>query len=166
MPRLRLRRVVLLLAGYGAVWTVGLLALDRAAATVHAAPWWVLVAVLVGTCTWQCAPGRHRCVKRMHGGRPLPVFGLRADVGTVAAGLRHGVWCAGSCWALMLVAMLANGLAGLGLMALVASWLWVEHLDPPRRPGWGPHIPWRAARILLTAVRRHRPKYTAPVARH
>jgi predicted metal-binding membrane protein len=153
LPRLRFRRVVLLLAGYGAVWMVGLLAAGAVAGMVRASAWFVSATILVAAAVWLCAPARQRCVRRMHAFRPLPVFGFRADAATAAAGARHGVWCVGSCWAPMLVAMLADGAVGFLLMAVAASWLWVEHLDSSRRPGWGLHVPWRAARALLAAAR-------------
>jgi predicted metal-binding membrane protein len=47
-------------------------------------------------------------------------------------GVRHGAWCIGCCWALM-VSLFALGVMSLGWMAFVAALIAFEKLIPSRR---------------------------------
>jgi hypothetical protein len=50
-------------------------------------------------------------------------------------GLEHGIWCFGSCWALMLF---ADSLAQWHIpgMAMAALLMYCERMDPPTCPSW------------------------------
>lgn len=64
------------------------------------------VALLVAA-GWQLTPGKRRWLLECHRARPLPPAGPRADRAAAGFGLRVGAACAGTCWALMLVAAAA-----------------------------------------------------------
>jgi predicted metal-binding membrane protein len=130
------RLVLLLLAGYLAIWGgFGLAAwvLDRGIhAAVDASPWLrdhtqvIIGATLLGAGLWQFSPLRDRCLDECRS--PLG-FVMNRWRGTserresFAMGLAHGAFCVGCCWSLMLV-MFGVGLgsvaAMLGLGALTA----------------------------------------------
>ena len=59
-------------------------------------------------------------------------------------GVRHGAWCLGCCWALM-VALFALGAMSLTWMAVLAALIAAEKL-----------LPWR--RIAIAAVAGHPPR--------
>lgn len=101
--------------GYLAVWV------GYGAVVLLLPPVPVGVALLVAA-GWQLTPYKRRWLLACHRGRPLPPTGPRADRAAAGFGLRVGAACAGSCWALMLVAVSAPmgpgwpaGLAGLVL---------------------------------------------------
>ena len=59
------------------------------------------------------------------------------------AGIRHGAWCLGCCWALM-AALFAVGVMSLGWMALIAAFIAGEKLLP-----WPNAARWTVAVLLL-----------------
>ncbi|MGE5831173.1 MAG: hypothetical protein ACM30G_22830 [Micromonosporaceae bacterium] len=62
---------------------------------------------------------------------------------------RHSL---GSCWALMLVSLLAPAWH-VAVMLVVSVWMWVEPLDRPERPTWRVRLPLRFLRIAGATVR-------------
>ena len=93
------------------------------------------LAAAVLALAWQASPAKQRCLNRCHAHPPLAAFGWRAARDALALGLRHGGWCVGSCWALMLLVLLLpqGHVAG---MAAAAVLMFSERLDPPRPPAW------------------------------
>jgi predicted metal-binding membrane protein len=151
--RRRRRAVVLFVSAYVGVWMVagtiltGLqIALSR---SVNAA---ALIALIVGlTILWQCSPWKQVCLNRGHGHTPLPPFGAAADLGTLRFGAVHGLWCVGSCWALMLVPA-AFPSEHLLAMALVTVWLLGERLERPFLPCWRIRAPLKAVSIARVQI--------------
>jgi predicted metal-binding membrane protein len=136
--RRRARAIMLFVAGYAAIWmAVGgvLLAVARAAKLL--APTSVLPAagMILLAIVWQLSPVKQRCLNRCHAPTELAAFGVAADLDALRFGLSHGVWCAGSCWALMLSPMLLPG-GHVAAMAFVAVLTFSERLEPPRLPRW------------------------------
>jgi predicted metal-binding membrane protein len=117
--------VAAFLGAYGSVWAVfGLLAFIGDVAlhqVVDASPWlaahpWLIeAAVLALAGAYQLLPIKRRWLAACrHRGDPTPLAWLPAS--GAAHGLRHGLECVGSSWALMLV-MFAAGFASLWSMA-------------------------------------------------
>src|SRR4051812_30323578 len=106
VPRRRRRTAALVTLGGAAVWAWGAVVLMLVATAVrsHAA---LVVAFLVAL-VWQCSPTRQRCRNRMHAHPALSPFGRAADRDAWRAGVEHARWCTGSCWAVMLAAMLVE----------------------------------------------------------
>lgn len=131
-------------AGYAAVWTVFSLAatalqfvLERAAllspmmeATSHG----LAGAVLVAAGVYQWTPFKQACLR--HCRSPLDfVFtqwreGRR---GAFAMGLRHGTYCLGCCWVLMLL-LFVGGVMNLAWIAGLSVYVMVEKFAPAG--GW------------------------------
>jgi predicted metal-binding membrane protein len=151
--RRRARAIALFVAGYGAVWMaagvflLGLSLAFRQTVPVSSVP---LAAVIV--FVWQFSPAKQRCLNRGHAHPALPAFGRAADIGALRFGLTHGVWCAGSCWALMLLPLLVSR-GHLAAMAAVTLWLLGERIERPLPPRWSLQVPYRAARLVAAQAR-------------
>ncbi len=153
--RRRARSVTLFVAGYAAIWmsaggvlTAALLMLNLLA------PQSYLPAVVVGLIAfvWQCSPVKQRCLNRGHNHSELAAFGGAADLDALRFGITHGVWCVGSCWALMLLPMLLQR----GHFAAMAALTFVmvsERLERPRPLGWRLRFPGKLVRILVARTR-------------
>jgi predicted metal-binding membrane protein len=147
-------RSVMFVGGYLGAWAAfglvafALLAVARAAgldalSDVQLARYLVAPVALAGA-VYQFAPFKQACLRHCRG--PLAFFlghwreGVR---GASAMGARHGGYCVGCCWMLMLV-LLALGVMSVTWMAVVSVAIAVEKLAPA---GWA-----RLAGGLLTAA--------------
>jgi predicted metal-binding membrane protein len=141
------------IAGYVGSWTAfglgafGLLAVARTAgldtlSNAELSRYVVAPAALAGAL-YQVAPFKQACLRHCRG--PLSFFfehwreGAR---GALMMGARHGAYCVGCCWMLMVV-LLALGVMSITWMAAVSVAIAVEKLAPAR---WG-----RLASSVLTA---------------
>ncbi len=154
LPGRRRRSSALLALGYGAAWAAGSLLLIVVAGALRLAlPASAAVGAAFAVATiWQFSPAKQRSLNRHHRHPPLAAFGRRADRDALRFGLAKGGWCFGSCWALMLLPLVAPAWQ-LALMALVSAWMWGESVEPPRAPGWRLATPRRAARIVRARTR-------------
>lgn len=146
----RARSTALFVAGYGAIWIAfGLVALVLELGTRLVAPQSYLPAfsVLLVATVWQCSPLKQRCLNRCHAHTELAAFGAAADRDALRFGLRHGGWCAASCWALMLFPMLLPS-GHVGAMATASLLIFGERLERPMPPSWR----WRGLGTLTRAV--------------
>lgn len=134
----RARAVALFVAGYAAIWmAVGCVLLAGVMAVGFWAPDSYLPAagVILLVIVWQLSPVKQRCLNRCHSHAELAAFGAAADLDALRFGASHGVWCAGSCWALMLSPMLLSR-EHVAAMAVVAVLTLSERLEHPRPPRW------------------------------
>jgi predicted metal-binding membrane protein len=137
--------VVLLLAGYLAVWAAFGLAswvLDRGIhAAVDALPWLaahpqlIMGTTLLGAGLWQFSPLRDRCLEECRS--PLGFVmnrwrGVSERREAVAMGIAHGAFCVGCCWSLMLV-MFGVGLSNVAAMLVLGGLTAVEKNLPSGR---------------------------------
>lgn len=132
------RTMAAFLAGYGAVWSgfgaaafCADLALHRA---VDATPWlgrhsWVVAgAVIAGAGAFQFSSLKDRCLEQCrHPAAFLLRHYRRGPAEAFALGRRHGLFCLGCCWALMLL-MFAAGVANIVWMALLTAVMLYEKL--------------------------------------
>jgi predicted metal-binding membrane protein len=150
------RLVGLLVAGYLWVWGLFGLAALVADAGLHLAvelsPWLaarsylIPASVVLAAGLFQFSPLKRSCLERCRspigfviqhwrgGGRAHRAFTL---------GVRHGLFCVGCCWALMLL-MFAAGAVSLGWMLVLGAVMFVE-----KAVGWGRWITMPAG-VLLT----------------
>jgi predicted metal-binding membrane protein len=153
--RRRGRSIASFLAGYVVIWIAlgAVLVPTQVAAKSFAQEGYLLVAgAILVALIWQFSPIKQRCLNGCHAHPALAAFGTAADVDAFRFGITHGIWCAGSCWALMLLPMLlARG--HLAAMAVVAVLIFSERLEPPRRPCWACRCVGKATRIVTTQVR-------------
>jgi predicted metal-binding membrane protein len=128
------------LGGYALVWSAfGALAFAfdlGVHAAVHASPWlhaheWLLGgSVLVLAGAFQFTRLKDACLDNCrHPAAFLLRFYERGTAGGLRVGARHGVFCVGCCWALMLV-MFAAGVASLLWMALLTAIMVHEKTRP------------------------------------
>jgi predicted metal-binding membrane protein len=125
----RHRATVAFLGGYALVWTTfGALAFAGDAglhALVRRTPWLALhpqfigAAALVMAGAFQFTPLKDRCLEQCrHPAAFLLRHYRRGTAGAFELGRKHGLFCLGCCWALMLVGF-AVGVANLSWMALL-----------------------------------------------
>lgn len=132
--------VSLFLFAYFGVWTgfalqatVGDMGLHR---LVDSWPWLDAHAQLIPAATlglaavWQLTPLKDACLRECrHPAVFLQRYYDRGPRAGLALGLRHGLFCLGCCWALMLV-MFAAGVAHLAWMGLLGLVMLVEKVFP------------------------------------
>lgn len=129
-----------LLGGYALVWTAfGALAFAfdvGVHAAVDASPWlqdheWVLAAgVFALAGAFQFSPLKYACLdKCRHPAQFMLRFYERGAGGGLRLGLRHGLFCLGCCWALMLV-MFSVGVASVLAMAALTALMVYEKTQP------------------------------------
>lgn len=90
---------------------------------------------LLITSLWQASPWKQVCLNRCHWKPRLSAFGLAADWDCLRFGVIKGLWCVGSCWALMFLP-LAFVQAGSLLMLVVGLIMLVERWQPARPAQW------------------------------
>jgi predicted metal-binding membrane protein len=131
------------LAGYAVVWTgfaaAAFLADTLIHQAVHSWLWLYLHSWLIGAATlalaggFQFSPLKEHCLKQCRSPFSFFVRYYRKGVGGAwQLGLRHGVFCLGCCWALMLV-MFGLGVGSLVSMALLTGVMVVEKTFPGGR---------------------------------
>ena len=152
--RRRARAIVLFVAGYGAIWIAAGVILVALAATIQLSfPQSSAVAlVTIAAVVWQFSPAKQGCLNRGHAHPELAAFGTAADIGALRFGVTHGLWCVGSCWAVMLVPLLITQ-GHVPAMAVVTLWLVTERLDGPMPPRWRVRGPDKAARLAVAQMR-------------
>jgi predicted metal-binding membrane protein len=99
------------------------------------------VAALALACIWQITPWKRSFLLNCHRGQVLPPYKWQADVACFRFGLRYGMNCLGSCWALMLV-MFGAGLGNLIWMPLLTILIRVEKMQV---------FPWNLLRLTAAA---------------
>ena len=153
LARQRARSIVLFVAGYGVLWMAAATVLQSIAlrAAIVESP--TLTALYVcAAALWQCSPVKQLCLNRGHAHPELAPGGRAADVGALGFGVTHGVWCAGSCWLLMLLPLVGPGrdrLFHLAVMAVVSLWIAAERIERPMPREWRVRAPERALRLVF-----------------
>jgi predicted metal-binding membrane protein len=151
----RARSIALFVAGYAAIWmAVGsaLLAIELAAKSFAPQSYLPAVSAVLMALVWQFSPIKQRCLNRCHAHTELAAFGAAADFDVLRFGVTHGVWCAGSCWALMLFPMLLPR-GHVVAMAAVAVLIFSERLEQPRPLCWRWRGLGKVKRIVIAQAR-------------
>lgn len=129
-----------LAVGYLLVWSaLGVLAYAYTSSEAMAPAW----AVLALAGLYQLTPLKSACLRRCR--TPVGFLIARYGRSPLRIGVEHGGWCAGCCWALMVV-LVAAGSMGLAWAAAIAAVVLVEKLTPQ-----GVHFA-RATGIALLAL--------------
>ncbi len=130
----RFARAGSFIAGYLVVWTAyglaALAAIAGAATLVQRAPEsarWVGAGVFAFAALYQITPLKHACLR--HCRSPLAAMmqyaGFPRYGRDVLAGLHHGTFCVGCCWALM-ASLVAAGFMNFAAMAAIAALIFLE----------------------------------------
>lgn len=134
----RRRVLASLVGGYLAVWLgAGVVALAgdavlhglaRHVGWIGAHHWALAAAALVLAGAYEFAPVKQRCLEKCRSPRLL-IFaawrGRQPEGEAFGLGVRHGRYCVGCCWALMLI-MFSVGLSSLGWMLLLGAVMAIE----------------------------------------
>lgn len=152
------RLTVRLVLGYLSVWALFGAVAYRGDALVHATvaqiPFlaarstWIVAAILLAAGMYQFTPLKHMCLEKCRSPYSFLVEHWRGGAAAWDAlrlGWRHGLFCLGCCWTLMLL-MFAVGGANLGWMLVLGAIMAAE-----RTTRWGRHLshPLGVALILL-----------------
>jgi predicted metal-binding membrane protein len=132
--------IVAFVAGYLLTWTIFGLAAYAAfnlARALHivAFSWnrggpYLAGGVILAAAIYQLTPLKDACLSRCRGPLEFLTERWRDGVGgALQLGLKHGAWCVGCCWALM-VALFALGVMSIAWMALIAALIAAEKLLP------------------------------------
>jgi predicted metal-binding membrane protein len=99
------RAVAGYLAGYLAVWMLGMLALTEAWALAAALAGWTAAAAgaVAAAALWELAPLRQREARRCERMEPLASHGWRAGADCTRFGATSGIRCFGMCWGVMVI---------------------------------------------------------------
>jgi predicted metal-binding membrane protein len=148
LARQRARSVTLFAAGYAAVWMAAGAVLEAIAlgALAVESPLPIVICVCAAA-VWQCSPIKQQCVNRGHVHPELAPGGRAADAAAQRFGVTHGLWCAGSCWALMLLPLVATH-AHAAVMVIVSLWIAAERLERPMPRAWRVRAPQKALRLV------------------
>jgi predicted metal-binding membrane protein len=155
----RARSTVLFVTSYAAIWTAlggVLLAIELAAMLFAPQSYLPAAGVVLIALVWQFSPIKQRCLNRCYAHTELSAFGAAADFDALRFGMTHGIWCVGSCWALMLFPMLLPR-GHVFAMATVAILINSERLEQPRPACWRWRGLGKAVRIVVaqTQTRLH-----------
>jgi len=147
-------RALLLFAGvYAALWIAVGIALILVAGWIGAAESpLVMTAAVAAVAAWQFSPAKQYCLNRCHTRATLSAFGPEADLDVLRFGLTHGLWCIGSCFALMLLPMLFSR-GHIPAMACMTLWLAGERLEKPLEPQWQLRGPAKTLRLITGQTR-------------
>jgi predicted metal-binding membrane protein len=148
------RSIGLFVAGYASIWMVADVALLCTTTVLKlAVPKWQFQAAagLLVALLWQCSPFKQRYLNRCHAAPALSAFGLAADFDVVRFGITQGIWCVGSCWALMLLPT-ELPVSHVITTSLVALLIFAERFEQPTRPRWRWRGPGKVKRILVAQV--------------
>ena len=124
-PRGRARLVF----GYLFVWALAGLPVYAAARVVDLmdVPAGAVAAVLVGAGVYQFTPLKDVCLRACRS--PLDFIAMRWGRGAFRLGAEHGVYCAGCCWALMAVVVVAAAMS-ITVAAVIALLIFAEKVLP------------------------------------
>ena len=118
------RGTAALAGGYLLVWaTLGVVAYGYMSSDLMAPAWSVFA--LAGL--YQLTPVKAACLRRCR--TPVAFLLARFGRGPLRVGLEHGLWCAGCCWALMVV-LVAAGSMRLAWAVGIAGVVLLEKLAP------------------------------------
>jgi predicted metal-binding membrane protein len=153
--RRRFRSISLFVAGYSIVWMlvgISMLAVQLGVNALFPSSYWPAVFVGVVAFVWQCSPVKQLCLNRNHNHAELAAFGRAADISALRFGITHGLWCVGSCWALMLLPMML--IDGHLLAMITVSIVMIgERLENPQPLCWRVRGLGKLVRIIMSAIK-------------
>jgi predicted metal-binding membrane protein len=153
--RRRARAMPLFVLGYFAVWMAAGVVLQTAALvalwTVPLPLVWLGLAFAVAM-VWQVSPAKQWCLNRCHRRPQLAAFEPAADRDAFHFGLTNGAACAGGCWALMMLMLLA-GRGQFPAMIAITLFLFAERLEGPAPLAWQWRGAGQAIRIVAARLR-------------
>ena len=139
LSRRRIRAIILFTVAYITVWMlVGAVLMLIAEQLKVLSSFWegaAFATSLVIALVWQASPWKQSCLNRCHLQPRLSAFGIAADRDCLRFGLVKGLFCVGTCWALMLLPLVVVS-AGLPLMLVIGLFMLLEQYRPARPAQW------------------------------
>ena len=164
---------VVFVVGYLAVWGAsGLLAygalklggsLDGGLLSWHRGGRWAAAGLLLAAAAYEFTPVKAACLTRCRSPLAFLIGSWREGrTGALSMGIKHGAWCLGCCWLLM-VGLFALGAMSLTWMVVIAVLIAAEKLLPWRRIGtYGVAAVLGALAIGVAAAPQSVPALTIP----
>jgi len=91
---------------------------------------WLAGALLLAAGAFQFTSLKQTCLRKCRTPRDFPMLeGRDSAAGAAFVGLRHGAFCVGCCWALMLLPLVA-GTVNIAWMALITAIVVAENTVP------------------------------------
>jgi len=91
---------------------------------------WISGGLLIAAGAYQWTPWKQACLEHCRAPMEFLSRSLRPGMaGAIAAGIRHGLYCVGCCWLLMLL-LFAGGVMNLALVAALAGFVLIEKISP------------------------------------
>ena len=137
-------------AGYAAVWTaLGsiLMAVGLWLGMLMPGSYLPAITVSALALVWQMSPLKQRSLNRCHALPEMPAFGKAAAAAALRSGMVRGLWCAASCWLLMLLPLVLHQ-HHLAVMAAITVVILGERLEQPVTPAWRLRGPARLTRLV------------------
>lgn len=104
--------------------------------------------VLTIAVVWQFSPVKQKFLNLSHDHYVLRAFGWAAYCDSLEFGVKHGLWCVGSGWALMLFPMLLP--QGHNLAMIIVTYIMIaEHLEHPAAKVWRIRVPLKLLKYTL-----------------
>jgi predicted metal-binding membrane protein len=138
LPRRRPRALACFVVGYSLVWMAAGPILIGAAILLQLvvrADVLAFVAALLIAAVWGASPWQRAALNQSHRLRRIGLFGWAADRECLTFGVIHAVRCVASCWAWMLVPLVA-GPWHVPAMILAGAVMLRDRLTAPDRPHW------------------------------
>ena len=153
--RRRGRAMAVFTVAYIAVWVafgcVAIAGYSVVTATLMLGERTLLTLALYIAAAWQFMRAKHRAVLACKRTVPLPPVGLRADIASARFAVLQALRCLRSCWALMVV-MVVAGHHSLLWMVVLSPLIWLEELTATGRRRLGQVGATLVAVMLLVAV--------------
>ena len=131
-------------AGQAALLNAGLLSSGRLSLTESAGA----AGLLALAAAWQLTCAKAACLEQCQSPiRFVMSYWRPGAAGAIRLGFRHGIYCLGCCWSLMLL-LFAGGVMNLGWVAFLACVVFVEKIAPLR---WRVNL-WSAAMLAIGAI--------------
>lgn len=151
LKRRRFWSALLFVLGYVTVWVaMGFFMIAAILGLNLLMPKSYIPAIVVGiiAIVWQCSPVKQRCLNRSRDHMTLSAFGWAANRDAIVFGVRHGLWCVASGWALMLFPMLLP--SGHNLAMVWVTFVMIsEHLDHSQVPRWRLYFSGKLMRMIF-----------------
>jgi predicted metal-binding membrane protein len=150
------RLVALLIVGYLVVWTLFGAGVHLGDLGIHAAvervgwlernPWMIAAATIMLAGAYQFSPLKYHCLDKCRS--PFSFIqehwrGGREGVEAFRLGVRHGIFCLGCCWSLMLL-MFAVGVGNVAWMVVLGTVMAIE-----KNAAWGRKLSAPLGGLLL-----------------
>jgi predicted metal-binding membrane protein len=134
----RFALVLVLLTGFVLIWSLAgalLIGLSIALRLAFASHTVAILVVLAIAGIWHASPTKQIALNMCHRDPTFTTFGPKALWDCFRLGLRAGVWCLVSCWAIMLLALMIPAFH-LTAMILASLVVWTERCERPYPPQW------------------------------